>query len=87
MAEYELFVINDLSELKEGEETIVNVRSTDTVETRVVKAILSSKQEELPGADTLWIRWQRGRKHPQPWAIKILEDISSLGEAAAKDYY
>lgn len=87
MAEYELFVVKDLSELKEGEETIVNVRSVDTVETRVVKAILSSKPATLPGADVLTIRWQRGRKHPHPWAIKILEDLSSLGEAAAKDYY
>lgn len=87
MAEYELFVVNDLGEIKEGEEIIVNVRSMDTIETRVVKAILSSKPDSLPDGDTLWIRWQRGRKHPHPWAIKILQDISSLGEAAAKDYY
>ncbi len=87
MAEYELFIINDLSELKEGEEIIVDVRSTDTVETRTVKAILSSKPNELSGGDTLWIRWQRGRKHPQPWAIKIIEDMGTLGESVAKEYY
>ena len=87
MAEYELFIIEDLSELKEGVETVVNVRSTETVETRTVKAILSSKPAELPDSDTLWIRWQRGRKHPQPWAIKIIDDMGSLGESVAKEYY
>ena len=87
MGEYELFIIEDLSELKEGEEIVVNVRSTETVETRTVKAILSSRPGDLPGADTLWIRWQRGKKHSQPWAIKILEDRGPLGEAVAKDYY
>ena len=87
MAEYELFIITDLSELKEGVETIVDVRSIDTVEMRKVKAILSSSPEKLPGADTLWIRWQRGYLHPQPWAIKIIEDMGTLGEAVAKEYY
>ncbi|MBI2831873.1 MAG: phenylphosphate carboxylase subunit gamma [Chloroflexi bacterium] len=87
MPEYELFLIKDFSELKEGVETIVNVRDLATVETRQVKAILSSKPGELPGGDTLWIRWQRGQKHPQPWAIKIIQDISSLGEAVGKEYY
>ena len=87
MAEYELFIIEGLSELKQGEETVVNVRSTETIETRTVKAILSSKPNELPGGDTLWIRWQRGKKSPQPWAIKIIEDMGTLGEAVAKDYY
>lgn len=87
MAEYELFIIKDLSELKENEETVINVRSTETIETRTVKAILSSKPGDLPGADVLWIRWQRGKKHPQPWAIKIIEDMGSLGDAVARDYY
>ncbi len=87
MAEYELFLIKDLSELKENEEVVVNVRTTDTVEMRTVKAILSSNPETLPGADTLWLRWQRGQKHPHPWSIKVLEDMGSLGESVAKDYY
>ena len=52
-----------------------------------VKAILSSSPEKLPGADTLWIRWQRGYLHPQPWAIKIIEDMGTLGKAVAKEYY
>ncbi len=86
MAEYELFIVGDISELKDGEEQVVNVRSTKTYETRTVKAILSSSLEKLPGGDTLWIRWQRGYKHPKPWAIKVVEEMGTLGETAAKDY-
>lgn len=86
MAEYELFVVKDLDELKENEETTVSVRSIDTVEMKTVKAILSRSPAKLPGADTLWIRWQRGAKHPQPWAIKIIEELGTLGDVA-KEYY
>ena len=87
MAVYELFIIEALSELKEDEETVVEVRSIDTVEMRRVKAILSSSPKKLPGGDTLWIRGQRGRKYPEPWAIKIIEDIGTLGDAVAREYY
>ena len=86
MAEYELFLIKDMSELKEGEEQIVNVRSTDTMETRTVRAILSSSPEKLPGGDKLTIFWQRGYKHPQPWVIKVIEDLGTLTETITKEY-
>ncbi|MBI4478315.1 MAG: hypothetical protein HY654_14165 [Acidobacteria bacterium] len=81
MATYELFVVKDLGELKQDEETIVEVRNMATVETRRVRAILSSSPKKMPDADTLWIRWQRGYKHPDPWAIRIIEDLGSLTES------
>ena len=87
MAEYELFVATGLGELKEDEETVVEVRSVDTVEMRRVKAILSSSPKKLPDGETLWIRGQRGKKYPEPWAIKIIEDIGTLGDAVAREYY
>ncbi len=65
MAEYELFVVTGLSELKQDEETVVEVRSVDTLEMRRVKAILSRSAKGLPGADTLWIRGERGRKYTE----------------------
>ncbi|SPD72393.1 conserved hypothetical protein [uncultured Desulfobacterium sp.] len=86
MAEYELFIISNLDELKDGEEQVVNVRDTANYETRTVKAILSSSPEKLPGSDILRIRWQRGYKHPEPWAIRILETYGSLGEINVKEY-
>lgn len=87
MAEYELFVVTGLSELKQDEETVVEVRSVDTLEMRRVKAILSSSAKGLPGADTLWIRGERGMKYPEPWAIKIIEDLGTLGDSVVKEFY
>ena len=77
MATYETFVLASLSELKEGEEQVIDIRDAETYEPKVVKAIVSSSPEKLPGADTLRIRWRRGQLVPQPWAIKIIEDLGS----------
>ena len=82
MAEYELYLKGDLSELKEGEEQIFHARDTANYEMRVVKAVLSSSPEKIPGADRLWIRFPIGLRQPQPWAIKILEDLGSLPQQA-----
>lgn len=63
---------------KEGPEVLVKIRDRETFETRVVKAIVSSKPEDLPGADRLWIKDVTGVKElafEQPWAIKVIEDV------------
>jgi len=39
--------------------------------TRYVEAVISKEPEKMPDADILWLRWQRGRLHPKPWAIKV----------------
>jgi len=82
--EYDTFV-NSLEELPQGKEIDITLRDLTPgpykYETRYVKAIVSSRPEELPGADILWIRFQRGGKHPQPWAIRVLEE---LGEYKVK---
>ncbi len=77
MAEYETYIIEDISELREGEEVTLNIRDREMFEPRVVKAIISSSPENLPGADTLWLRWQRGQLVPKPWAIKITQELGS----------
>lgn len=63
---------------QEGAETLVKIRDRETFETRVVKAIVSSKPEELPGADRLWIKDVTGVKElafEHPWAIKVIEEV------------
>jgi len=77
MAVYETFILKDLSELTEGEEHIMQIRDAETFEPRVVKAIVSSSLQKLPGADSLRVRWQRGQPFPKLWAIKIIEDLGS----------
>ena len=78
MAIYETFIINDPGELAEGEEHEIQIRDAETFEQKIVRAIVSSSPEKLPGADTLRVRWQRGQPLPNLWAIKIIEDLGSV---------
>ena len=63
---------------KEGVEALIKIRDRETFETRVVRAIVSSKPEELPGADRLWIKDVTGVKElafDHAWAIKVIEEV------------
>ena len=77
MATYETFILRDPNEIADGAEQVIQIRDAETYEQKVVRAIVSSSPQKLPGADTLRIRWQRGQLVPQPWAIKIIEDLGS----------
>lgn len=72
--------VDDIASLKEGEEIIIAIRETDIFRTRVVRAIVSATKNKLPGGDTLWLRWNLGDLRPEPWVIKILEDMPGLIE-------
>jgi len=65
-------------DLVEGKETLVTIRDLSPgkkkYNARVVKAILSRNLENLPGADTLWVRSWIGTLYPRPWAIRIIEE-------------
>ena len=80
MAVYETFIVNDISELRDGEEQVMEIRDTETYESRKVKAVISSKPEKLPGADVLRVLWQRGQAEKKPWAIKITKELGSVFE-------
>lgn len=82
MGEYDTFVANDLTDLKEKVGIELNIRSLEPgrrkYEAKIVKAELSSDADEFP--DKLWIRFQKGERHPNPWSIKILEEVSRIPE-------
>ncbi len=44
-------------------------------DTKLVRAELSAHTDHLPEGDILWIRSETGYLHPQPWAIKILDEL------------
>ena len=50
--------------------------------TRYVKAQISRDPAKMPDGDVLWLRWQRGRRYPKPFAIKITQE---LGEFLPKE--
>ncbi len=44
-------------------------------DTKLVRAELSRQADLLPEGDILWIRSETGYLHPQPWAIRILDEL------------
>jgi hypothetical protein len=78
MTTYEAFIIDDPSEIAEGEEIELQVRDSETFEQKVVKCIVSRDPFKLEGADELLVRWQRGQPLDKMWAIKVLEDKGSV---------
>ncbi len=78
MAVYETFIVNDISELKDGEEQVLEIRDTATYESRKVRAIISSRPEKLPDGEVLRVLWQRGQAEKKPWAIKITKELGSV---------
>ncbi len=77
--EYDTFV-DTLAQLKENEEVEIAIRDCESYEARVVKATINRDLNKLPGGDTLWVRFSRGQLHPQPWAIRIREELGGLLE-------
>lgn len=86
MAQYELFQVEDLSQLKEGVEERFIIRDLEKFETKVVKAIISSKPDELPDGEELQIRRAQGQVESGLWAIKIISDEGPIGMTSVKDY-
>jgi len=72
--EYDTFIEN-ISDLKEGEEIELTVRNLSNLKAVDVRGIISKSQEKLSGSSKLRIRDLMGRLDPDPWAIKILENI------------
>ncbi len=83
--EYDTFV-DDLLTLRQGEEIDIAIRDltpgVTKYDTRYVKAMVADSPEKLPDGEVLWLRFQRGRLRPKPWAIKVVEE---LGEFKPKE--
>ena len=46
--------------------------------TRYVKAQISRDPAKMPDGDVLWLRWQRGRRYPKPFAVKIVQELGEF---------
>lgn len=75
-----LTFIRDIKDLDEGQEIELTVRDLTPgprkYDAKIVKAVVSSTPSNLPGADTLTVCSWLGVPYPQPWVIKILEEVS-----------
>ena len=76
--EYSTF-ISDPRELPQGQE--INLAIKDLTpgprkyDCRIVKAILSSSPDKIEGGDVLWLKSLVGITFPEPWAMKIVEEL------------
>jgi len=44
-------------------------------DTKHVKATVTKQKDKFPDADMLWIRGESGLRAPEPWYIKINEEL------------
>ena len=75
--EYVTFV-RRLADLSPGKATLFIKDLTPgprKYDTKLVRAELSRNADKLPDGDLLRIRSETGYLHPEPWAIKILEEL------------
>lgn len=47
----------------------------ETLERKYVRAVISRSSGKLPGSEKLWMVNFQGKMEPEPWAIKILEEL------------
>ena len=75
--EYVTFV-RRLSQLSEGRQLLFIKDLTPgprKYDTKLVRAELAKTASKLADGHTLWVRSETGYLYPQPWAIKILEEL------------
>jgi len=80
--EYLVFVEDMKKELLEGREILLTIKDLTPgkrkYENRIVKAIVSSSPDKLPGGDVLRVRSWTGVLYQRPWAIKIVEEVGEV---------
>lgn len=78
--EYDTFIYS-FNELPEGKDIILAIRDltagTHKYETSFVRARVSPTPSKNSGESKLWIIFNTGVTHPQPYYINILENIGS----------
>lgn len=79
--EYQTFVVS-LESLPEGQEIDLTIKDLTPgprkYDGRRVRAIVYKSRDKAPEGDTLWIRSEVGVLHPEPWVIKIVEELPEL---------
>jgi len=79
--EFDTF-IESIQDLPDGQECQLVIRDLTPgprkYESRYVRAIVSGSPDRFPEADTLWLRLPMGNLHPQPGAIKVVEELGEF---------
>jgi len=81
MAEWEVYLhylTDHMKDIKAGNPIEVELTDQDIYEKKMVKAVIAKKKADLPGSDNLWIKNQREEIDPEPWGVKVLEEVGDL---------
>jgi len=76
--EYEIYigyVEEKDEEIEMGKELLLEVRDLETFERKIVRAVLKKSYDPSSGMDKLWIKDAIENREPEPWGIKILEEL------------
>ena len=78
MTEY-LGWVKTLDDARDGQEMELLVQDLTPgkrkYDSEIVRAVIASSRERLPGADVLWLRTALGRPVEKPWYIKIVKRL------------
>lgn len=75
--EWQTFV-SKVEDMREGEVRLFIKDLTPgprKYDTKFVRAMVSKSREPLTDRDVLFVRTESGLKSPEPWSIKILEEL------------
>lgn len=78
MPEYSVlceYLEGQLDRIRAGEAVILEVHDMDTWERKVVRALVFQSPEGLTDVSLLKVEEYGGDLRPQPWAIRILEEL------------
>jgi hypothetical protein len=74
-------------EIAAGEPIEIPVFDHNTYERRLVKAIINPKLQQSPEVEKLWIKDASDWVEPEPWGIKVLEELTEdFTEHAQSEY-
>ncbi len=76
--EYDTFIEN-VNDFVSGQEYKITIRDLTPgphkYESRFVRAVVYNSAQQQPESDILWLRFLMGLPHPQPWGVKITEEL------------
>ena len=71
--------VKHLKDLEEGKKLVLTIRDLSPGKhkylARVARVQISRSQDALKGWDTLWAHSIVGYKDPQPWGMKVVEEL------------
>lgn len=77
---YQCFIPNKISDLAQNSEMELNISSLapgkHKYECKIVRCKVSSEKDKY--SDQLWIRFNKGQMHPEPWSLDITEEINRI---------